>query len=71
MVDTFLHSGRETLLYAIPTLGLLVIGIFGLEGRMARPKGKLVRQRMPCGVDSEGEPMVIDPDGRVAVERRR
>lgn len=62
MLETVLSSGRETLLLAIPSVALLLVSVFRLERLIAGPKQ--TRERASCGLDTEGQPILTDPDGR-------
>lgn len=64
MVDTVLSSGRDTVLVAIPILTLLLASMFRLDQLIAAPKETGRRDRPPCGMDRNGEPILTDPDGR-------
>lgn len=71
MHEVIVNSGLDTLLIAIPSLGLLLFTFLRLDQLLAAPKqrdnpGKFVR-----GVDAHGEPIMCDPDGRPWEEPRR
>ena len=70
MIDAFFHSGRDVLLFALPSLVLLVVGVFGLEETLVRPKVQLRQESRPSACDANGEPILTDPDGRIAGRRR-
>ena len=64
MHDTILSSGWDTVLFAIPFLGLRLAALFRLDGCFATPKRVAGRCRPPCGLDLDGRPILCDPDGR-------
>jgi hypothetical protein len=64
MHEEILISGRDTLLVAIPFLVLFVVSLFRLDAIFSAPKGG-IRQRQPlCGMNENGKPVLIDPDGK-------
>jgi hypothetical protein len=65
MHEDILISGRDTLLFAIPFVLMLLISIFRLDEALATPKGAMKRRRPACGLNEAGEPILRDPDGRV------
>jgi hypothetical protein len=71
MHDVILGSTRDTLLIAIPLLGLLAMGVLRLdEVIFSSSKGPAKQhQRAMCGVDEQGQPILTDPDGRVWKKR--
>jgi hypothetical protein len=68
-LQTILHSSADTLLFAIPALGLLAASVFGLDERIACPEKQPSRQSRLCGYDEQGEPILTDPDGRLSSTR--
>lgn len=64
MHESMLKSGWETALVAVPFLVILVAGIFRLDELVVTQKAGAKRQRSRVGVDSSGEPILCDPDGR-------
>jgi hypothetical protein len=61
--ETILLSSKDSLLVAIPFIGLLLVGYFRLDQIIASPKKK-GRRRPMSGMDESGEPIMSDPDGR-------
>jgi hypothetical protein len=60
-----LLSNRDSLLVAIPMVGLLFAGYFRLDEVFGKPKKKQAKRRTQvAGVDREGRPICIDPDGQ-------
>lgn len=57
-------SGWDTALLIVPFAALMAMAMFGLDERLASPSGPPRRNRKFCGVDSEGQPVVSDPDGK-------
>jgi len=62
--EAVLHSGWETVLIAVPLIGILLIGIFRLDELFATPKQRPKPQRPASGMDKDGQPLLSDPDGR-------
>lgn len=70
MQETVLQSNWDIFLYAGPLVALLLMSVFRLEEYFAAPKP--ARPRRPVsGMDSRGEPMLSDPDGRPWPRTRR
>jgi hypothetical protein len=69
--ETFLKSGWETALVAIPFIGLLFFAVFGLDAVIGRSKKKDRRRRPASGQDEDGMGYYTDPDGRRWKERRK
>jgi len=64
MHDMVLNSGRDALLFAVPSLSLLVISLFRLDSIFIGPR-KAMKPQPPCAIQNEeGEEMLCDPDGR-------
>lgn len=64
MRELALKSGWETFLFAVPFLGILLVGLFRLDELISSPKRRLKKRTRPGGVDHNGEPLMSDPDGR-------
>lgn len=73
MHDMILKPGWETVLFAVPFIGMLLVGIFRLDEIFCAPRQRVVVRRPVCGVDESGQPLMTDPDGRQwrAPRRRR
>jgi hypothetical protein len=66
---TVLLSNHDALLVAVPMIGILFAGFFRLDEVFGKPKKKQAKRRSQvAGVDPEGRPICIDPDGK-RVER--
>jgi hypothetical protein len=64
MHDMVLNSGRDALLFAVPSLSLLVISLFRLDSIFTGTRKPIKPQRpTPC-LNENGEEMLCDPDGR-------
>jgi hypothetical protein len=62
---TMLLSNRDALLVALPMIGILFVGFFRLDEAFGKPKNKQAKRRSQvAGVDPEGRPICIDPDGK-------
>ena len=64
MHDSVLQSGLDTLLIAVPFVGVLLIGIFRLDTIFAAPRQVAGMRRRPTGTDKQGRMLLSDPDGR-------
>jgi hypothetical protein len=62
-------SNTDSLLVAIPMVGLLFAGFFRLDELLGKSKKQAKTRRAIVGLDEKGRPMCVDPDGRI-VERR-
>jgi len=60
-------SNTDSLLVAIPMVGLLFAGFFRLDELFGKSKKKKsVKARRPMvGLDENGRPICLDPDGNV------
>lgn len=64
MSETILKSGWETLLFEVPFISMLLIGLLRLDSVAATPKRLAGHRRIECGQDEEGRTILTDPDGR-------
>lgn len=64
MHETILNSGRDSLLFAVPFVAMLLLGFFRLDEVVAAPKRTAGHWRIECGEDEEGQTILTDPDGR-------
>jgi hypothetical protein len=69
MHEVYLTSTRDTLLVAVPFIAVLALAVFRLDGLFTSRKGPTSRKRQPCGIDEQGEPLLIDPDGHPSIVR--
>lgn len=69
--ETFLKSGWETTLVAIPFIGLLFLAVFGLDAVIGASKKKGKHRKPASGLDKDGTGLYADPDGRRWKERRK
>lgn len=72
MHELYLNSISDTLLVAIPFIALLALAIFRLDTFFVSSKGaaELASRRRPCcGMDENGEPVLVDPDGQLSETR--
>ena len=60
---TFL-STWDTLLIMVPLVGMMALGMFGMDERLASPRTHVPRRHKFCGLDEDGQPFLSDPDGR-------
>ena len=71
MQDFYSNSARDLLLIGIPSVVLLLLGVFRLDTIFfASQKSKKVGWR-GCGTTADGEPILVDPDGTVSLARPR
>ena len=59
-------STTDSLLVAIPMVGLLFAGFFRLDELFGKSKKPAKTRRPMVGLDENGRPMCVDPDGQVA-----
>jgi len=69
--ETFLKSGWETALVAIPFIGVLFLAVFGLDAVIGKSKKKGEHRRPASGQDQNGAGYYSDPDGKRWKERRK
>ncbi len=62
--DGVLQSGLDTLLIAVPLVGVLLIVLFRLDTMVAAPKQAAGPRHPPSGTDKHGRMLFSDPDGR-------
>jgi hypothetical protein len=66
-----MQSEMSTLMVAIPLVGLLFVGMFRLDELFGKTQKKTKRRREVAGVDENGMPICLDPDGQVLVSVRK
>lgn len=64
MNDPVINSLQDTLLFMLPSIGILLVNLFRLDEVFAAPRRSNSPHRPMCGVDAQGEPILCDPDGR-------
>ena len=67
MHEFYLSSTRDAVLVAVPFLAILALAIFRLDAFFTASKSSAKpadRHRQGCGMDENGEPILVDPDGR-------
>jgi hypothetical protein len=67
MHEVYLSSVKDTLLVAIPFVAVVALAIFRLDTLFAASKQSTdpaSRRRQGCGMDENGGPLLVDPDGR-------
>ena len=64
MHEAYVNSTRDTLVFGIPFIAILVLGVFRLDGLLLSPKKTRKTGWSGCGLDQNGEPLLVDPDGR-------
>jgi hypothetical protein len=71
MHEFYLSSVRDTLLVGVPFIAVLALGVFRLDTLFFATKRPVRVGREGCGMDVNGEPVVVDPDGRSSQPRKR
>jgi hypothetical protein len=72
MHEVYLKSVSDTLLVAIPFIAIVAIAVFRLDALFVPskgPAGAAIRRRAGCGMDENGEPILVDPDGHMSAVR--
>jgi len=66
MHEVHLSSVLDILLVAVPFVVVLALAVFRLNTLFAAPQASphRLRRRSGCGIDANGEPLLVDPDGR-------
>jgi len=57
-------AGWDTLMLAVPVIGVLVMAMFGLDERLFTPRRNLRSRRFFCEVGANGGSFLSDPDGK-------
>lgn len=70
MHDIVLNSSRDTLLFAVPSLSLLVISLFRLDSVFTGPRKASKVHRPGVRLNEDGEEVLCDPDGRTWSKKR-
>lgn len=65
-----LQSNADSLLIAIPMVGLLFAGFFRLDELFGKPKRPVENRRKMSGWDKNGRPVCADPDGKMPGSRQ-
>ncbi|WP_263357024.1 hypothetical protein [Acidicapsa ligni] len=68
---TMIQSNSDALLVAIPMIGILLGGYFRLDEMLIRPKQQVEQRRQFSALNEHGQPVCIDPDGRIYEGKRR
>jgi hypothetical protein len=64
MHEVYLNSVKDTLLVGVPFIAVLLLGVFRLDTFFFASKPVPKVGRSGCGMDENGEPLLVDPDGR-------
>ncbi len=67
MHEVYLTSTGDALLVAVPFIAVLALAIFRLDALFTTRKDSsesMNRRRSGCGMDENGCPLLVDPDGR-------
>lgn len=71
MHEVYLNSMKDTLLVGIPFVAVLALGIFRVDTLFFGSKSTPKAGRQGCGLAADGEPIVVDPDGRMPRRKRK
>ncbi|HEV2485055.1 MAG TPA: hypothetical protein VGT08_05940 [Terracidiphilus sp.] len=63
MHETVLNSGWVTILFAVPALFILLLGVFHLDELLVPPRQSARTRRTVFSVDQKGRTVLCDPDG--------
>jgi len=66
-----LVSNLDSVVFALPLLGLLFSVFFRVDEPVGQPVKPAVRRRHAAGLDRNGLPLCLDPDGRLPVRARK
>jgi hypothetical protein len=66
-----LQSTADSLIVAIPMVGLLFAGFFRLDELVGKPKKAMVAHHRLSSWDKDGRAVCVDPDGRIAGSGKR
>jgi hypothetical protein len=72
MHEVYLKSVSDTLLVGVPFIAILALAIFRVDTLFASSKGASKQtnlHRPGCGMDENGSPVVVDPDGTLSAIR--
>lgn len=69
--DFYLNSVEDTLLVGVPFVAVLALGVFRLDTIFFATKRPVKMGREGCGMDANGEPLLVDPDGTPVKPRPR
>jgi hypothetical protein len=64
-------SNSDSLLVAIPMVGLLFAGFFRLDELFGKSKKPTKTRRPMVGLDENGRPICLDPDGQVTPRKSK
>ena len=64
MHETVLNSGWDTILFAVPALCMLLMGVFHLDELLVPPRHSARTRRPAFSMDKNGQTVMFDPDGR-------
>ncbi len=56
-------SNADLLLFGLPMLGFLFAGLFRIDELLGRSRKGPVRRPLAAGIDQDGMPINIEPDG--------
>jgi hypothetical protein len=57
-------SNADSLLFGLPMIGFLFAGLFRLDELIGRSRKTPMRRTLAGGVDSDGMPIFVEPDGQ-------
>jgi hypothetical protein len=71
MNETVVTSGWQAILLAIPLISLLGMSVFRIDELAAASRKSNENHRGFCTLDANGEPLLLDPDGRACEAKPR
>jgi hypothetical protein len=60
---SFVVSNLDSVVFAVPMLGLLLSAFFRVDELAAKPAKPVIHRRLASGLDRNGIPICLDPDG--------
>jgi hypothetical protein len=63
-------SNMDAVVFGIPLIGLLISAFFRVDELVAAPQKRVTHRRQMPGLDRNGMPQCVDPDGKVTPQTR-
>jgi hypothetical protein len=64
-------ANLDSIVFAIPLVGLLVSAFFRVDELVGKPSKHISHRRQMAGLDCNGMPLCLDPDGRLPIQARK
>ena len=68
---TTMLSNADSVLLAVPMVGLLFVGYFRLDELFGKSQKKVEPRKKKAGIDKRGNLVYTDPDGQVHRPKRK